>query len=47
MVVHGFFDNYDIIVAIMTVCATMATLWVGGELDAESYDGVELVAQMG
>jgi len=45
MVVHGFFDNYDVIIAITMVCATMATLLVGGELDAESCGGVELVAK--
>jgi len=40
-----FFNNSDVIVAITTVCATMATHWLGGELNAESYGSVELVAQ--
>jgi len=47
MVVHGFFDNSDIIVAITTVCATMTTLLVGRKLDAESCGGVELVVETG
>jgi len=42
-----FFDNYDVIVAITTVCATMVTLLIGLELDAESCGSVELVARGG
>ena len=38
---------YDIIVAVATACATMATHWVCGEFDAESCDNVETVAQRG
>ena len=38
---------YDVIVAIATACATMATHWVCGEFDAESCDSVETVAQRG
>ena len=44
---HGFWTIYDIIVAIATACATMATLWVCGSVDAESCDNVETVAQSG
>ena len=32
---------YDIIVAIATACATIATHWVCGEFDAESCGGVK------
>ena len=44
---HGFWTKHDVIVAIATACATMATYWVCGEFDAESCDSVETVAQWG
>ena len=44
---HGFWTKHDVIVAIATACATMATHWVCGEFDAESCDSVETVAQRG
>ena len=42
-----FWTKHDVIVAIATACATMATHWMCGELDAESCDIVETVAQWG
>ena len=42
---HGFWTKHDVIVAIATACATMATRWVCREFDAESCDSVETVAQ--
>ena len=44
---HDFWTKHDVIVAIATACATMATHWVCGECDAESCDSVETVAQWG
>ena len=44
---HGFWTKHDVIVAIATACATMETHWVCGEIDAESCDSVETVAQWG
>ena len=44
---HGFWTKHDVIVAIETAYATMATHWMCGELDAESCDSVETVAQWG
>ena len=47
MLGHGFWTKHDVIVAIATACATMATHWVCGEFDAEPCDSVETVAQRG
>ena len=44
---HGFWTKHDVIVAIATACATMATRWVCAEADAESCGSVETVAQGG
>ena len=44
---HDFWTKYDVIVAIATACATMATHWDCGDFDAESCDTVETVAQWG
>ena len=44
---YDFWTKYDVIVAVATACATMATHWVCGGLDAKSCDSVEMVAQKG
>ena len=44
---HGFWTKHDVIVAIATACATMATHWVCGEFDAESCGGVKTVVLRG
>ena len=40
------FTKCDVVVAIVTVCASMATNWVCGKLDAESCDNEKIVVQM-
>ena len=44
---HGFWTKHDVIVAIATACATMATHWVCEEFDAESCGGVKTVVLRG
>ena len=44
MLGYDFWTNDNVIVAIATACATMATHWVRGEFDAESCNSVETVA---
>ena len=44
---HGFWTKHDVIVAIATACATMATHWVCGEFDAESCGCVKTVVLRG
>ena len=47
MVGHEFWNKNDVIVVIATACATVAIQWVCEAFNAESYDGVEAVAQLG
>ena len=44
---HGFWTKYDVIVAIATACATIATHWVCGEFDDESCGGVKTIVLRG
>ena len=44
---HGFWTKYDMIVAVATTCASMATRWVCGEFNAEPRGGIKTMAQRG
>ena len=46
MLGNGFWTKYDVNVAIATYSATMTTLWVCGEFDAQSCDSVKTVTEM-
>ena len=45
MLGHGFWRKYDILVSTTTACSTMTINWVCKELNAESSDSVETMAQ--